>query len=68
MEVPMVKTILILVATAVPAFAAGVWTQATLAGRHAAEVIPVATISPYEMHLKVKPDELPVQYMKGDFN
>jgi hypothetical protein len=51
----MAKIILILVATAVPAFAAGVWTQATLARRHAAEG-------------KVKPDDLPVQYMNGDFN
>ena len=65
----MVKIILILVATAVPAFAAGVWTQAKLARRHAAaEVIPAATISPYDMHLKVKPDDIPVQYMNGDFN
>lgn len=67
----MVKIILILVATAVPAFAAGVWTQATLAGHHATESIPasdLASISPYEMQLKVKPNDLPVQYMKGDFN
>jgi hypothetical protein len=66
----MAKIILMLVATAVPAFAAGVWTQSTLAGRHAAESIPannLSTISPYEMQLKVKPDDLPVQYMKGDF-
>jgi hypothetical protein len=27
-----------------------------------------STISPYEMHLKVKPHDLPVQYMQGDFN
>jgi len=62
----MAKIILVLVATAVPVFAAGVWTQATLAGRHAAEGIPannLATISPSKMQLKVKPDDLPVQYM-----
>jgi hypothetical protein len=66
MEAGMAKIILVLVATAVPAFAAGVWTQATLAGRLAAESIPannLATISSSEMQLKVKPDDLPVQYM-----
>jgi len=26
-----------------------------------------STISPSEMHLKVKPQDLPVQYMQGDF-
>jgi hypothetical protein len=26
------------------------------------------TISPLEMQRNMKPDDLPVQYMKGDFN
>jgi hypothetical protein len=49
-----------------PAFAAGVWTQATLAGHQATESIAannLSTISPFEMQLKVKPSDLPVQYM-----
>jgi hypothetical protein len=28
----------------------------------------ISTISPYEMQLNVKPHDLPVQYMQGDFN
>ena len=65
------KIILVVVATAVPAFAAGVWTQASLAERHRPEIrtsSTPSTISPLEMHRKVKPDDLPVQYMEGDFN
>lgn len=62
----MAKIILVLAATAASAFAAGLWTHATLAGRHDTESIPaknLATNSPFEMQLKVKPDDLPVQYM-----
>jgi hypothetical protein len=67
----MTKFVLAVVLTAIPAFTAGVWTQATLAGHHATESIPannLSTISPSEMHGKVKPDDVPVQYMQGDFN
>ena len=67
----MTKFVLAVVLTAIPAFAAGVWTQATLAQHHATESIrtnDLVTISPSEMQRKVKPDDLPVQYMQGDFN
>jgi len=67
----MMKSILAVVATAVLAFAAGVWTQDTLAGRHQIETRAnsiQSTISPFEMHRKLNPDDLPVQYMQGDFN
>ena len=62
----MTKFVLAVVLTAMPAFAAGVWTQATLAQHHATESIAannLSTVSPYEMQLKVKPDDLPAQYM-----
>jgi hypothetical protein len=71
MEVRMIKIILVVVATAVPAFAAGIWTEATLVEHPRTETRVVSTpstISPSEMHGKVKPDDLPVQYMQGDFN
>jgi hypothetical protein len=64
----MVKISLIVVATAVPAFGAGAWTAATLAEHQTRVVSAPSTISPSEIHLKVKPDDLPVQYMQGDFN
>ena len=66
----MVKIILTVVATAVPAFGAGIW-AATLAEHQHPEVRVVnapSTISPSEMHRNVKPDDLSVQYMQGDFN
>jgi hypothetical protein len=81
MEVRMLKMILIVAATAVPAFAAGIWAESTMARHQSAEANAVSTpstetsatstpstISPYEMHLKVKPHDLPVQYMQGDYN
>jgi hypothetical protein len=72
MEVPMVKIILIIVGTAVPAFGAGLWTQATLAEhQHVGTRVVVSTpstLSPSEMHRNVKLDDVPVQYMQGDFN
>jgi hypothetical protein len=71
MEVQMTKFVLAVVLTAIPAFAAGMWTQGTLAQHHAAETIPannLSTISPSDMHRKVKPNDLPIQYMQGDFN
>jgi hypothetical protein len=75
----MLKMILIVVATAVLAFAAGIWAESTMASHHLAKANAVKapsdtsatstpTISPHEMHLKVKPNDLPVQYMQGDFN
>jgi hypothetical protein len=70
MEVPMVKTTLI-VATAIAAFGAGYWTRATVAEQQRTEagvVSPTLTISPSEVHRKVKPDDFPIQYMQGDFN
>ena len=64
------KIILVVVATAVPAFVAGVWTQTSLAERHRPEIrtSSASTISPSEIHREVKPGDLPVQYMQGDFN
>ena len=67
----MIKIILIVVGTAVPAFGAGIWTQATLAEHQRTEARvagTLPTLSPSEMHRKVTSDELPVQYMQGDFN
>jgi hypothetical protein len=67
----MIKSIVIVVAAAVPAFGAGIWTQATLAEHQRPETRVVSipsTILPLEMHRKVKPDDLQVQYMEGDFN
>jgi hypothetical protein len=65
------KIILLVVATAVAAFAAGVWTQASMAERNGPEMRTSSTpftISPLEMHRKVKPGDLSVQSMQGDFN
>ena len=53
------------------AYGAGFWTEATLAEHQRTEtrvVSPTSTISPFEMHRKVKPHNLSVQYMQGDFN
>jgi|307.fasta_scaffold2193898_1 hypothetical protein len=65
----MVKIIPVVVATAIASFAAGVWTQGKLAVPATATAATAAsTISPFEMQLSVKPRDLPVQYMQGDFN
>ena len=67
----MLKMALIVGATAVLAFVAGIWTASTMARPRPAEanaVISPTTISPYDMQLNVKPHDLPVQYMQGDFN
>ena len=67
----MLKTTLIVVATAILAYGGGFWTEATLAEHQRTEtrvVSPTSTISPFEMHRKVKPHNLSVQYMQGDFN
>jgi hypothetical protein len=65
----MLKMILVVAATATPAFGAGIWTAPTMAHDHSIEANLTgasSTISPYEMQLKVKPADLPVQYMQGD--
>jgi hypothetical protein len=67
----MVKLVLIAAVTAVFAFAAGIWAEAALVEHPRTETRVVSipsTISPSEMHRRVKPDDLPVQYMQGDFN
>jgi hypothetical protein len=56
----MLKMILVVVATAILAFAAGVWTKSTVLATSALAPAP-ATLSPAEMHLKVQPSDLPVQ-------
>jgi hypothetical protein len=61
----MLKIILVVAATAVPAFGAGIWTASTMAHEHSIEANVTAassTISPYEMQLA----DLPVQYTEGD--
>jgi hypothetical protein len=80
MEVQMLKMILIVATTAVPAFAAGIWAESTMAGHHPAQANAITapstetsapstpTNSPYDMHLKLKTRDLPVQYMQGDYN
>ena len=66
----MVKIIPVVIATAIASFAAGVWTQGKLAGAPLTGTAAAAasTISSFEMQLTVKPRDLPVQYMQGDFN
>jgi len=66
----MMKVILAAVGTAVIAFPAGMWAAATMAPQHLTEtgIANAQTISPFEMQRNVKPDDLPIQYMKGDFN
>ena len=65
----MVKIVLAVILTAIPAFAAGVWTQGKIAAPGTATAATTAsTISPFEMQLAVNPRDLPVQYMQGDFN
>jgi hypothetical protein len=56
----MLKIVLIVVATAVLAFAAGVWTKSTVLATSAVTPNP-STLSPSEMHLKVNPRDLPIQ-------
>ena len=64
----MSKAIGIVAATAVVCFAAGFWAQSTMARQTTFAATGVrATISPFEMQLKVKPNDLPVQYMQADY-
>ena len=66
----MVKIIPVVIATAIAGFGAGVWTQGKLAGAPVTgtAATTASTISPLEMQRAVKPSDLPVQYMQGDFN
>ena len=61
----MVKIILIVVATAVPAFGAGIWTATVVEHPEFRVASAPSTISPSKMHRRLKPDDLPVQYMQG---
>jgi hypothetical protein len=64
----MIKIILVALPTAVLAFAAGVWAQGE---RHPIQTVAVSaplTISPSEMERNLKPGDLQIQYMKGDYN
>jgi len=64
----MMKIILVALPTAILAFGAGVWAEG---GRHPKQAVAASaplTISPLEMQRNMKPDDMPVQYMKGDFN
>jgi len=50
-------------------FASGFWTKSTLANHPDVaplSVGPTLSLSPLEMHLQVKPADIPVQYMRGD--
>ncbi len=67
----MIRTTLIVAATAIPAFGAGMWTHTLLPEYHRAEAGTVSflrMISPLEMHRTLKHHNLPVQHMQGDFN
>ena len=55
----MLKMTLIVVATALVAFMAGVWTKSTVLATGTRSA--VASVSPYELHLKVRPGDLPAQ-------
>jgi hypothetical protein len=65
----MSKTTLVVAATAILSFGAGFWTQSIMVGHPVeAATITRSTISPSDMHGKLKSDDVPVQYMKpGDF-
>jgi len=64
----MFKMILVTVGAVVLAFALGFWTKSTSANHPdvALAVGPTSSLSPLEMHLKAKPADIPVQYMRGD--
>ena len=67
LEADMLKTILVVAATAVPAFGAGVWTGSTVAPNRSVEAngaLQPRQQSPLtKMHPKVKPDDLPAEYV-----
>ena len=62
------KSNVVALPTAVLAFTAGVWAQGALHPKQAVAAGAPLTISPLELQRNMKPDDLPVQYMKGDFN
>ena len=64
----MFKMILVAAGAVVLGFASGFWTKSTLADHPdvALSVGPMSSLSPLEMHLKVKPGDIPGQYMRGD--
>jgi hypothetical protein len=64
----MMKIILVALPTAVLAFAAGVWAEGERHPKQAIAAGAPVTISPLEMQRNTKPSDLPVQYMKGDYN
>lgn len=57
----MLKMALIVAPTALLAFGAGIWTKATILT--AAATPSAVSIEPLAMHLKVNPQELPVQHI-----
>ena len=64
----MFKMILVAVGAIVLGFGLGFWTKSTLANHEvvALSVDPSSSISPFEMHSKLKSDDITVQYMRGD--
>jgi hypothetical protein len=64
----MFKMILVAVGAIVLGFGLGFWTKATFADPSvvALSVSPSSSISPLELHSKLKSDDIPVQYMRGD--
>jgi len=65
----MFKMILVAAGAVVLGFASGFWTKSTLANHPDVaplSVGPTLSLSPLEMHLQVKPADIPVQYMRGD--
>jgi hypothetical protein len=66
-EVHMLKMILVAVGAIVLGFGLGFWTKSTFAERPVAlSAGPTSSLSPLEMHSKLKSDDIPVQYMRGD--
>jgi hypothetical protein len=57
---------LIIAVTAVVGFGAGIWTKSTMPNPRPIEATATSTISPFEMQMKVKPDDLPVPYLRSD--
>ena len=65
----MLKMALTVAATAILGFTAGILTEAKILRPQPVEAATItpSTISPIEMHRQLKPDDVPVQYMKpGD--
>ena len=67
LEADMLKTILVVAATAVLVFGAGVWTRSTVAPSRSVEangaLHPRQQFPRTKIHPKVKPDDLPVEYL-----